>query len=290
MRPNLYSLHAFGQAIELHSYGVAIAVGFIVAIVLGVRQARRVGEDWEAVQDLCFWLLVTSLVGARLVFVLTNLGSFARACAEAAETHATWRTIKGCTRALHVWEGGLVFYGGLLAAIGFAVWFARRRALSFPRVADVLAPAVALGHFFGRLGCFAAGCCWGAPAGPALGVAFPPESVVFRELVAEGQLAASAPATGPLHPVQLYEAAGNLVLFFGLSWLATRKRFHGQVFVVYLFGYALLRFTVEGYRGDAVRRFLFPGLSTSRAIALATFALAVWLAVVFRRRALSARG
>jgi phosphatidylglycerol:prolipoprotein diacylglycerol transferase len=277
MRPVLYSLHLAGQSFQLHSYGVAIAAGFLIAIFLGARQARRVGEDEWGVQELCFWLLVSSILGARLLFVLTNIPEYVNACREG-------QTLSACTRALHVWEGGLVFYGGFLAAAGFAWWYTRRKRMNFARVADILAPSVAIGHFFGRLGCYAAGCCWGSPTSGPLGVRFGAESMAFQQLVTEGRLSAAANVTPLLHPVQLYEAFGELVLYFALSWFATRKRYDGQVLVAWLGAYGLLRFGTELFRGDAVRKFVFAGISTSQFIALLTVPLAVALAFYFRRR------
>jgi phosphatidylglycerol:prolipoprotein diacylglycerol transferase len=283
MRPILYSAHLFGQEFALHSYGVAIATGFLVAIFLGARQARRVGEDPDAVLELCFWLLVSSMIGARLLFVLTNLHAYGEACSDGIAEHSLSAVLWGCTRALHVWEGGLVFYGGLLGATGFAWWFTRRRNLSFRRIADVLAPQIALGHFFGRLGCYAAGCCWGRPAG-GWAPRFPSESLAFQQMVTDGLVAPSSTLTPPLHPVQLYEAFGELALYFLLSLYARKKRYDGQILVAYLGAYALLRFVVERYRGDAIRRFLVPGVSTSQLLALLTLPLAFALALRWRRR------
>jgi len=284
MRPVLYSLRLGSDSFQLHSYGVAIALGFLVAIFLGARQARRVGEDEWAVQELCFWLLVSSMIGARLLFVVTNVPEYVEACRDGVASHSLGRTAWACTRAFHVWEGGLVFYGGFLAAAGFAWWYTRRRKLPFARIADVLAPSVAMGHFFGRLGCFAAGCCWGAPTTSALGLRFPSESLAFQQLVSSGKLSAAANLTMPLHPVQLYEAFGELALYFGLSWLATRKRYDGQILVGWLAGYACLRFVTELYRGDDVRKFVLPHVSTSQLIALLTLPLAFALARYFRSR------
>jgi phosphatidylglycerol---prolipoprotein diacylglyceryl transferase len=278
LRPLIFSVHAFGQELALHTYGVAIAVGFLVAILLGVRTAARTGEDPDRVRDLCFWLLVSSLVGSRLLFIATNVPQYVQLC----------RVEHDCFRALRVWEGGLVFFGGFFAALVTAVWYTRRHAMRFWRVADVLAPSVAIGHFFGRLGCFAAGCCWGKEAhGVALNWAarFPSSSLAFQDYAARDALSPSAELTPPLHPVQLYEAFGELALFFALSSLLRRKRWDGQVLVAYLVGYSLLRFVVELYRGDAARKFVTASLSTSQAIALMTLPLAAAIWLARRRRA-----
>ncbi len=279
MRPVLFTVHALSRDFALHTYGVAIAVAFLVAIFLGTRTAARSGEDPDKVRDLCFWLLVSSLIGARLVFIATNVPDYVRLCRE---EHDCWR-------ALRVWEGGLVFYGGFFGALAVAVYYTRRHAMSFWRTADILAPSVALGHFFGRLGCFAAGCCWGKEAtGRALlwAARFPSESLAFQDYVARGALPDGAELTPPLHPVQLYEALGELALFFALSVLGRRKRWDGQVLVAWLLGYALLRFTVELYRGDAARKFVAGALSTSQFLALVAALVAVAL-LVWRRTHLS---
>jgi phosphatidylglycerol:prolipoprotein diacylglycerol transferase len=279
LRPVLFDLHLFSRDFALHTYGVAIAVAFLVAIFVGTRTATRTGEDPDKVRDLCFWLLVSSLIGARLVFIATNVPDYVRLC----------RDDHDCFRALRVWEGGLVFYGGFFAALGVAVYYTRRHAMNFWRTADILAPSVALGHFFGRLGCFAAGCCWGKEAsGRALSWAarFPAESLVFQDYAARGALPANAEVTPPLHPVQLYEAFGELALFFALSILGRKKRWDGQVLVAWLLGYALLRFVVELYRGDAVRKFVFGSLSTSQAFAIVAALFATAL-LAWRRSHLS---
>jgi phosphatidylglycerol:prolipoprotein diacylglycerol transferase len=276
LRPVLFTVHVLSRDFALHTYGLAIAVGFLVAIFVGTRTAARSGEDPDKVRDLCFWLLVSSLVGARLVFIATNIPDYVRLC----------RDEHDCFRALRVWEGGLVFYGGFFGALLLAVWYTRRHAMNFWRTADILAPSVSLGHFFGRLGCFAAGCCWGKEAsGRALAWAarFPSESLVFQDYFTRGALPSGAEVTPPLHPVQLYEAFGELALFFALSLLGRRKRWDGQVLVAWLLGYALLRFTVELWRGDAVRKFVVGWLSTSQALSLVAALLA--LAVLGWRRA-----
>jgi phosphatidylglycerol---prolipoprotein diacylglyceryl transferase len=269
LRPVLFSLALGGQPYVVHTYGIAIAVGFVVAILVGVRTARKMGEDAERVRDLCFWLLVSSLVGARLLFIVTMLPQYVDAC----------RVAHDCFAIFRVWQGGLVFFGGFFGALLAAVWYTRRHNMGFFRVADILSPSVALGHFFGRLGCFAAGCCWGKPADVPWAVRFPSESLAYQDAVARGALPPSAEMTMPLHPTQLYEAFGELAIFFALSLLLRRKRWDGQILVAWLVAYSILRFTVEMFRGDAVRGFLF-GVSTSQLIALLTLPLAaaIWLA------------
>jgi len=283
MHPILYRLHWFGWDLEVHSYGLWIAAGCVAAVALTLRRARQLGEDVGMVQEACLWMLCVAMLGARLLYVLTNAPQFARACADGIKTQSATGALWECTRVFHVWEGGLVFYGGLVAGLAFVPWWARRHGLSASRLADLLAPQVALGHMFGRLGCYAAGCCWGRPT-DGHGVSFPRGSLAWNELAASNPAALAGNRTVALYPVQLYEAAGALLLFVGLSWLANRKRYHGQVLVAYLAGYALVRLITELFRGDVDRRFLVAGISTSQLIAVGMLALSIALAITLRNR------
>jgi phosphatidylglycerol---prolipoprotein diacylglyceryl transferase len=299
MYPELVRLFGGG----LHTYGVLIAVGFLLAVVMTTRQARREGTDPDRLLDLGFWLLVAGFVGARLLFILTDLEYYVGSCRGTGAPRTTGQIVWDCTRALHVWEGGLVWYGGFLAALGVGVWVLHRKRMKILRTADLIMPCVPLGHFFGRLGCFAAGCCFGKPTSSAIGVAFGPKSLAFSDL--SDLLPKGAAATMPLHPTQLYEAFGELLIFFWLLWLGRRKRFDGQVLLAYLFIYPLLRTVVEVFRGDAARRYIvalqtrglnallgLPAdapsfLSVSQLISLlvAAGALALWLTLRRRGRA-----
>ncbi len=294
MHPVLFQLRIGAHDFSLRLYGVFIAAGFVAGVLTATRAARRAGEDAEWIRDLCFYVLVAALVGARLLYVVTNLDEFRTAC-----ELGGW---SGCLRAFRVWEGGLVFYGGIAGAALAAWWYTRRKGMSFLAAADRLVPSLALGHFLGRLGCWFAGCCWGRETTSSLGAHFPPESLAFQDLVARGLLPQAANATPPLHPTQLYEAFAELALFVGLTLLERRKRFTGQILAVYLAAYALLRGAIELFRGDPARRYLVelttPGLnralgidpnspsllSTSQVIAALTLTLAIGLYAWLRSR------
>ncbi|HET9596852.1 MAG TPA: prolipoprotein diacylglyceryl transferase [Anaeromyxobacteraceae bacterium] len=266
--------------LPLHGYGLMIAAGFVVAIEVARREARRWGQDAERISDLAFWVLVAALVGSRLYFVAVNWREYAG--------EQAWTTLGGVRvpRVLVLWEGGLVFYGGFIAAALTAFWYLRRHRLPFLAYADTLIPSVALGHVFGRLGCFAAGCCWGRISHAPLPwlVRFPPESLAYQAFAARPHggdlLAPDRLATLPVHPTQLYEALGELGLFLALVlWVRPRKRFEGQVLASWLLAYAVLRTVVEAFRGD-VERGVFAGLGVGQwtsAIVLAAGAL-VWVA------------
>jgi phosphatidylglycerol:prolipoprotein diacylglycerol transferase len=264
MRPTFFTLHVGSREVGLHTYGVLIAVGLAAGLVLGAREARRRHLDVGRVLDFAFWAIVAGFVGSRLAYGLVNVGDFARACAGAGAPRSVGAVLSDCTRILHVWEGGLVFYGGAVGAALVAAVFARRNGWSFWVLGDVFAPGIALGHALGRLGCFAAGCCFGKTATGDWGVAFPSGSVAFDELSSLGFVAPGATFTPRLHPTQLYEALGEALLFAALLLVRPRLRARpGALALGYAAGYALLRFVVEMFRGDVARRYVFE-LATPR--------------------------
>jgi phosphatidylglycerol:prolipoprotein diacylglycerol transferase len=264
LHPVLFTFPFGRREIALHSYGLLIAAGLAVGIWLASREGARRGFDRGRVLDLAFWLVVAGLIGSRLTYGLVNARSFVRACLDG--TGPWWRD---CTNLFAIWEGGLVVYGGVAAAAIVALLFARREGWSFGDVGDLFAPALAVGHAFGRLGCFAAGCCFGKETTARFGVAFPRSSVAFDVLERAGAIPIGASETPPLHPTQLYEAAGELALFGLLCALRPRlRRRPGALLLCYLGLYALLRFVIEIFRGDVLRGF---------PIELETPRLALWL-------------
>lgn len=262
MHPVLFNV--FGL-FDLHTYGLMIALGFLIGMNLGAREARRIdlsseGNFDQFILDLTFWILIAAIAGSRLLYFAVEdfMGLITK----------PWKFF-------FIWEGGLVFYGGLLGAVILSIFYSRRKGRSFLVVADTLIPSVSLGQFFGRIGCYAAGCCWGdaVDAAHPLAVQFPPGSLAYQSMQQTGLIAHDAVGSLHVHPVQLYESAGNLTLFFILILLRTQKRFHGMVLVGYLFLYPLLRFSVEFVRGDAGRgeEMLGTMFSTSQLISLGLF-------------------
>jgi phosphatidylglycerol:prolipoprotein diacylglycerol transferase len=270
MRPVFFTLHLGSSEIGLRSYGLLIAAGLAVAIVMGAREARRRGMDVGRVLDFAFWAVVVGLVASRITYGLVNAGTFARACMGTDQLGGArpWSTVLwDCTRIVHLWEGGLVFYGGVLGGGLVALAFARREGWSLGALGDVFAPGLAAGHALGRLGCLAAGCCFGKEGGP-WGMSFPRTSVAFEELASLGALPDGATATPPLHPTQLYEAVGEAAICALLLVLRPRLRARpGALVLTYLALYAALRFAVELFRGDVARRFVVE-LATPRLSAL----------------------
>ncbi len=207
--------------LSLHSFGVLVALGFIAGLWVAARNARRVGLSADVIHDLTPWLVLGGLMGARALYVISYWDrDFAG--------RPVWDV-------LAIWKGGLVFYGGLIAATLTGLWRLHRLKLPVWSVADCLAPGIVLGHAFGRIGCLMNGCCYGRPLAAPWAIHFP----TGHETAGVG-----------VHPAQLYESALNLVFFALLMTAFSRRRFEGQVFCLYLVGYAILRSTVEVFRGD----------------------------------------
>jgi len=277
--------------LPLHAYGLLIATGFIAGIWLAQREARRRGQDAERLADLAFWILVAALVGSRVYFILVNWNDYFGPGRFMVNT-----PIGRIPRILAVWEGGLVFYGGLIGATLVAWAYMRKHKLPFLAYADTMIPSVAIGHFFGRLGCFCAGCCWGDVAQGHLPWAahFPPESLAYQTFAGRPDPAAFIAAdrlhTLPLHPTQLYESFGELSLFLLLVlWVRPRKRFHGEVLATWMLLYAILRSTVESFRGDVERGVVLGlGVGTWTSLVIFSIGAAIWLNGWRKRQAVAA--
>ena len=269
MRPELFSIPALGplsEPIGVHAYGVAIAVGFVLATLLCVRRARQWGySEPERFGDLAFYVLLIGLLGSRLLFIAVN-----------------WREYSAHPiEVLSFWRGGLVFYGGFIATQIYGYWWARRHQIHYLELADLMIPALALNHAFGRLGCFAAGCCYGKPTMMPWGAHFPADSVVALGQHAQGLIPLGSPPH-PVHPTQLYEAGVELVLF-AVIMLAPRK-FRGQHLLTWLIVYPIARSLIEMYRGDAERGFVIGDwLSTSQFVSLLVALAAIGLVVYLVR-------
>ena len=230
--------------LALPTYGVLLVTGIALGIALAGKRATAAGLPGEKVADLAFWVVLWGLVGAKVLLLVTS-PSYLTSLAN------LWWLLR---------SGG-VFYGGFIGAAIAAYVLLRRYRIPFRRAADALAPSLALGHAFGRLGCFAAGCCYGAACGQ-------PWGVTFTHPLAHS--ISGTPLHVPLHPTQLYEAAFNLANYGLLAWLYKRRPAPGTVLSVYLMVYGVGRFAIEYFRGDADRGFVLGGmLSTSQAIAIA---------------------
>ena len=291
------AIELFGP-LSIQPFGVLLAASFILASVVSQRYARQRGLDPKAFVDIVFWMALGGIVFGHLGHVFYEPRQY---MANPLDIFKVW--------------SGLSSFGGYFGCTAVAVWFFRSRGISPRRGGDLVMIGFMLGIFIGRLGCFAAGCCWGKPSDVGWAVQFPSRSMARKQHFDDGLLdgllrSAEHPSlveSMPVHPVQLYDALGGLLLFGCLVWLRRRKRYHGQVFVWWLLFYPLMRGTMELFRGDTERGFVFryiseplnqllglPAgsvtfLSTSQFIGLGMALTA--LVVMYRlRRGLTARG
>ena len=259
MHPLLFELSLFGVSIPFHTYGLMIAIGFLLGIATVRKLSARSGMNPDDNADLAFWLLVYGFLGSRILFIITRWSYF----------------IDHPADMFKVWEGGLVFFGGLILSTAYAFYHFKKKKLDPWKMIDVLAPGLVIAHAFGRLGCFAAGCCYGRATDAPWGIA------IHSDLVDESLRGV------PIHPVQLYEFTALMVLYFGLLSVFRNRRMNGQVGLTYFMTYPLIRSVIEIYRGDSIRGFVIDGiLSTSQFISILVFGAALAVLMI-RMKSLS---
>ena len=228
MFPDLFSI----GPLTIHTYGLFVALGFVTALFVTVRLSKTQGLETQQVMDFSFVTIIWGIIGSRLMFVVMNFSYF--------KVHPS--------DIFKIWEGGLVFSGGLIAAILAGLWYSRRHDLSFWQLGDLYAPGIAIGQGIGRIGCFMAGCCFGRATDRLWGVVFTdPNSL--------------APLHIALHPTQLYSFLSGLVIFLILLFLYLKKKYDGQVLLWFLILHSTGRLMIERFRGDD--RGLIPGTEMS---------------------------
>jgi phosphatidylglycerol:prolipoprotein diacylglycerol transferase len=239
-----------------------VVLAILAAICVILRLGRREGLDSGQLLDFSTWGLLVSLLGAKVLMVLSDWSYY--------------RQYPGEVFSRSTFLAGGAFYGGFIAGFLFAVWYIRLHHLPFWKVVDVYAPAISLGLGLGRIGCFAAGCDYGKPTTSAW-------SVVFSDPISHE--VSGVPLGIPLYPTQLYLCLASLSIFAVLWWRYSRKSRDGEIFVLYLALYAVARFFIEFLRGDEDRGFVFNHLlSTSQFIAILALATAVWMALILRHK------
>jgi phosphatidylglycerol:prolipoprotein diacylglycerol transferase len=251
--PKLFELGPF----TVYTYGVLLAAAYLLGLKLAMVRAKARGLDANRVLDLGIYIIIAALVGAKALLLIVDFKVY-------------WNSPQ---EILSLLRSGGVFYGGLITAIAVAFWYIHRHALPFWTTCDAFAPAIALGHVTGRLGCFAAGCCYGKPTNV-------PWAVVFTDPAAAANV--GTPLGIPLHPTQLYESSAELLILILLLTTEKRgKRFPGRTFWLYMILYAVSRYIIEFYRGDP-RGVVF-GVSTSQFISLLLAPLAIAMLIYLSR-------
>lgn len=240
----------------IKSYGLMLAISFGLGMWLSVRRGRKYDLSSETILDLLFGVLVSSIVGVRLMFVLTHPGDF----------HPWYR-------AFFIWDGGLTLYGGIGLAT-FTVWYmTRRRGIPFLVIADIFSPGVILGIGITRIGCFLAGCCYGSPTDCSCGVTFPADASASLQY---GQV--------PVLPSQLFSSAGGFLIFGLLLLLERVWDYRGATFARFLLLYGLSRFLVDFTRFYEPEQVVMFGWSNNQWISIGMMAAGLAAMIVFARR------
>jgi len=259
MYPELFRIGNF----PINTYGVFLALAFLCAILITVRLAARDGLPREKIYDLSLWMLLASLIGSKILMFFVE---------------PEYQENPLQLLSLDFLRSGGVFYGGLLGAILAGYFLMRHYSLPWWKTADACAPGIALGNFFGRQGCFAAGCCWGTSTSL-------PWGVKFTEL---GHQITGVPPDVHLHPTQLYESLSMLIVFLFLLWLHKHRRFSGQVILLYALIYSVIRFMIEFVRDNKRSELMgltsLTGLSTSQLISILIGITALVLLVIRWRK------
>ena len=241
-------------------YGVLMALAFVAGLVNWTILGRREGRSYTDAADMLFWVMIAGIVGARVAYIFKEWDSFSRAP----------------LTMIRIDKGGLAFYGGFIgAALALAV-FARVRGQKVLSLYDFAVTSLPLGHALGRIGCFLNGCCFGRLSGGPLCVTYPMHSHPWWRHVYNGDLTRFDLRSLPVHPVQLHEAAFNILLYILLVRSYRRRTHDGSVAALYLMTYPLGRFMFEYSRGD--HRLQFLGVSVGQVVSFLLFAggAALW--------------
>ncbi|MFN3323448.1 MAG: prolipoprotein diacylglyceryl transferase [Bryobacteraceae bacterium] len=250
MLPKVFTVGDF----FLPTYGLLVALAFLAGLWVTTRLARQKGLNPDAITNLAVYCALAGILGAKLMMFVFDAGHY-------------WRN-PGDIFSLNTLQAGGVFHGGLVLALLTAVWYMRRARLPGALTADVFAPGIALGHGIGRLGCFAAGCCWGTECRLPWAVTFTNPDAYYL---------VGVPLHIPLHPTQLYEAGAEFLIFGVLLWRFYKPHRPGMLIGLYLVLYSIVRFLVEFVRAHEQVNPLGGPFSNTQWIALGLLLTGLWL-------------
>jgi phosphatidylglycerol:prolipoprotein diacylglycerol transferase len=248
--------------VTIHTYGLLLAAAFILGIWIVSRNAKKQGIDSDSIWNLGLIVIFSALLGSKILLLLSDFHYYS----------GNFREIFS----LSTLRSSGVYYGSVLLALGSAAWFISRKHLPARVLADAAAPGIAAGQAIAKLGCLTAGCCYGKPTDLPWGIKFTSKYAYDN---------VGVPLNIPLHPTQIYECIGALVLFVFLTWRLSKRHVAGQIILEYLALYSLLRFVVEFFRGDERGFVLYGLLSTSQLVAVLTLLGSVAVYFLLRRPA-----
>lgn len=235
MYPDLFSI----GPLTIHTYGVFMAAGFFFGMLVTLKIGGLEGIGRHQVIDMGLIIILAAIIGSRLLYILLNTGYY----------------LENPVEIFKIWQGGLVFSGGIIGVLIAMFRYTKRRRLSLLKIGDLWAPAAALGQAIGRIGCFMSGCCYGKPTDLVWGVVFThPNSL--------------APLHVPLHPTQIYSSLFGFIIFFILLKIRSKRAFEGQVFLWFLILHSTARLITERFRGDYRGLVLYTDMSITQLVTI----------------------
>jgi phosphatidylglycerol:prolipoprotein diacylglycerol transferase len=234
--------------ITIYSYGLMFALGSLACLIFIIKEGRRQGLDSRIFYDLYFWVLITAIIGARLLYILTNITFF----------------ISNPLELVKIYHGGLSWFGGLVFAIFAFIAISRLYKISFFILVDICVPYIALAQSIGRIGCFLNGCCFGKPTDSSFGIYL-------------------ANLSQKVYPTQLISSFGLFLIFIILKFIQRQKgNFSGKVFSLYFLLCGLERFLTEFFRGDTIPTLI--NISLYQIFSLISIFAGIILYLILRRR------
>lgn len=246
--------------LEIKSYGVMLAVSFLVGYLIAMRKTQKNGIDQSVLLDLCFYILLSAIIGSRAFYVFTHWEQYSA----------------NPLTAFSIWEGGLSMMGGLLLSLAASYLYLKKKEIRFAVMADILAPSIALGVAITRVGCFLYGCCYGIPTDLPWGVEFP------------GYSAAGSHFHEHIHPAQLYASAYGILIFLALLVIEKKKPPTGVLFGLLMVMYATARFFVDFIRYYEPEQYMIQqpvALTNNQVVCLFLFIIGVvFIALSYREK------
>lgn len=252
MYPTLLSI----GTLDFHSYAVFLALAFLTAVLLIVRENYKLEKPYPITTIGGLWVFAGAMIGARVYYVIQ------------------YRGLDHLHEALILWGGGLVFYGGLFGGVLGAILYVKFCRVPILPMGDIAMPYVPLAHAIARVGCFLNGCCWGTVCDLPWAVQYSRKTYVYQKQLEEGLVQPGDLYTAAVHPTQLYSSASLLLLFFVMRYAYKHNERPGAVLMLYPLLYGIHRFTIEFFRGDVARPWLDFTASQVVAIGFVAFGLA----------------
>ncbi len=244
------------ESLPLNSYGLMMATAFIFGIIITQKMLKREALPKTILPELSAIIIITSLAGARAFFLIF-------------EEHPT-----SILDIFAIWKGGLVIYGGITFAVIASIIYIKKKKLPLGKIFDAFAPSIGLGLFFGRIGCFCAGCCYGKPTDSVLGISFPASAPVYTEN--------NIQQCSAVHPTQLYSSLSGMIIFLIIMAIYKKKKFDGEIFLIFSILYSISRFIIEIFRIDTPHNLILGQFSLSQGIGILILPVATAL-IIFNR-------